>query len=530
MDVYFANLLKKTNSTAQPNLTGITPNVCQLKAPCSVLKPVLELYDSSLSTHGSDVIKCNYAYIPDFHRYYYITNWTFDGNCLICSLEVDVLATYKTEIKASQQYVLRSGSNYSIYVTDAKYTITTAAPTRYLSSIGNPLQPAANDYGCFVLGILNNRASLTGCVTYYVMSYLVFMTFCSGLFTLSTNWGSSDTSVSDGVKKALTDPFQYVVSLIWLPYSTYDFNSRGFVSSITSAIPVGYDNVPITGTAYEFDASILNVQFTNLVSFTINKHPDRLTRGEWLNVAPYSRYYLSFYPCCGEIEIDSALLQGKSTLDLVYTVDLRTGKGVLNVCTDHAGDSYATWLPNAPLRVLEAQVGVTLPLASIHTVLPSSLGQVVKTAVGTVAGFDGFKDTFLKAYASLAQGVGKMLGYSEEDMSQVYSEIGAEPFQTGDISDIATNAAAVNSTAELIGSQGTVSFNSRMPLQFWSYHFAVADDGNAIYGRPLCQQTLLTNLTGFCQCGNPHTKLPANCYRSEVDMVNNYLATGLYLE
>ena len=528
MDVYFTTFLKRQNSTAVPTFSA-DANECRLKAPCSVLHPVLELYAVDITVYES-VIRTNYAYIPEFHRYYHISNWSFDDNLLICTLEVDVLATYKTAIKGSTQYVLRSSMQYDVNVPDAKYPIKTTAPTRSLGSIQNPLQPAASDYGCFVVGILNNRQSLTGCITYYVMSYLVFMTFCGSLFTLQTNWGSSDTSVSDGVKKALTDPFQYITSVLWLPYSTYDFNSRGYTQTIQSAIPVGYDNVGITGTAYEFDPAILNVEFTNKVTFTIPKHPQRLARGEYLNVSPYSHYYLSFYPFCGEIELDSMALQGKTELSLIYTVDLRTGKGILSICTDYAGNDYTTWLANAPFRVIEAQIGVSIPLASIHTVLPTSLGQMARAAATGVTGFGGFKEMTLKLSSTFAKWIGGTIGLDEGAMAAVYDEIGAEPYDKGDVTDIATNAAAASSTAELIGSQGTISFNSRMPLQFWGMFYTVADEGNLVYGKPLCQYLPLTNFTGFVQCGNPHINAPVGAYKSEVAAIEQYLSTGVILD
>lgn len=528
MDVYFINFLKKQNSVAQPTFSA-DPNECRLKAPCSVLHPVIELYSVDITAYET-VIRTNYAYIPEFHRYYYISNWNFDDNLLICTLEVDVLATYRAQIKNSTQYILRAEQTFDVNVPDGKYPLKTSAPVRSLGSIQNPIQPAQSDYGCFVVGILNNRQSLTGCITYYVMSYLVFMTFCQSLFTLQTNWGSSDTTVSDGVKKALSDPFQYITSVLWLPYSTYDFHSRGYTQTIQSAIPVGYDTVGITGTAYEFDPSILNVEFTNKVTFTIPKHPQRLARGEYLNVAPYSHYYLSFYPFCGEIELDTMPLQGKTELSLIYTVDLRTGKGILSVCTDYAGNDYTTWMANAPIRVIEAQIGVSIPLASIHTVLPASLGQMARAAVAGLTGFGGFKETALSIYSTIAKWTGTALGMNDEELSQMYDEIGAQPIDKGDVSAVATNAAAASSTAELIGSQGTISFNSRMPLQFWGMFYTVADEGNPVYGKPLCQYLPLTNFTGFVQCGSPHIYMPIGAYKSEVAAIEQYLSTGVILD
>lgn len=537
MDVYFVNLSKRQNSTykwtptGDPTYTGV-----KLKAPCTVLKPVIEILLPSQSDY-SNLIRYNYAYIPALRRYYHVTNWTLANAKALVSMEVDVLATYSDSIKASNQYVLRSASIYDSNIIDTKYPIKTAAPTvRYLS-VANPLQPASNNYGCFVVGIINREGSLMGAVTYYLMSYLVFMNFSRQLFTLSNQWGT-DTTVSDGIKKALTDPFQYVVSCMWLPYSTADFSSRGLVQA-TSTVVVGYDAITITGTGYYFDDSVLNIEFTNLISFTLSNfaHPSASSRGEFLNKAPYTRYYLSFYPFCGEIELDSSRIVSADTLSLVYTVDLRTGKGVLNVCTSYTGTSYLDWKPVTPLRVIEAQIGVNIPLANIHTVLPTSLGSMGRsvvsaaTGVAEIAAESGGWQGVLKRFASTVAGwQGKLLGLSGEQIEAVQENIGAEPFSKADASNIAGNAAAATSSAELIGSQGTISLNSRMPLQFWSVCYPVANDSYGLFGRPYCQEVTLSTLSGYCLCADPHILAPLYSMPAEVAEINNYLATGVFLE
>ncbi len=538
MDVYFVNLSKRQNSTykwtpsGEPTYTGV-----KLKAPCTILKPVIEILLLSQSDY-SNLIQYNYAYIPALRRYYHVTNWTLANAKALVSMEVDVLATYSVSIKASNQYVLRAASVYDSNIIDKKYPIKTTAPTVRYASVANPLQPAASDYGCFVLGIINSEYSLTGCVTYYVMSYLVFFTFCRNLLTLSTVWGN-ETSVSEGIQKALSDPFQYIVSFLWLPYSTQDFVSHNLVESVTGTIKLGYTDIPFTGTAYSYEIGILNQEFTNLISIPLANftHPDAANRGEYLNVAPYTRYFLSFYPFCGEIELDSALLKGKANIELVYTVDLRSGKAVLNICTAHTGTTWADWKAVAPMRVIEAQVGVQMPLATLHTILPTSIGSMGRSVASAAAGVaeiaaeSGGFTGILKRFASTVAGwQGKMLGLSGEQIEAVQENIGADPFTKADTSEIVGNAAASTTSAELVGSQGTISLNSRMPLQFWSVCYPVANDSFGLFGRPYCREVALSTLTGYCLCADPHILAPPYSMPAEVAEINNYLASGVFLE
>ena len=58
------------------------------------------------------------------------------------------------------------------------------------------------------------------------------------LFNLTTQWADGGTDLADGLKKAITDPMQYLVSCMWYPYSVNDFVDRGLVSAVTG-ITVG---------------------------------------------------------------------------------------------------------------------------------------------------------------------------------------------------------------------------------------------------------------------------------------------------
>ena len=249
MNVYFINFTKNHKSTAVPNLTGLTPISCKLKTPCTLLSPVLEIQQSP-STQGS-AVTANYAYIPDFNRYYYITNINFSGNLLIFTLKVDVLASWKTAITSSSQYVLRSASAWNGFIKDTKYPIKAADPTRIASKAANPLQPPGTEItGMFVVGIVSSLASITGCVQYYALSYTDMISLMQQLFTLNTQWQGTGTDIADGLKKAITDPMQYVISAIWLPYVTTDFTLYPGMVTATHDVYVGYDKITLSGYAY----------------------------------------------------------------------------------------------------------------------------------------------------------------------------------------------------------------------------------------------------------------------------------------
>lgn len=92
---------------------SVTKNNCHILDGTSITDPVVVIgYDATLLTHS-------YAYISDFSRYYFITNIeVLPGQEMRLSLHVDVLMTYKDQIKACNSRVTRSQSNYDPMISD----------------------------------------------------------------------------------------------------------------------------------------------------------------------------------------------------------------------------------------------------------------------------------------------------------------------------------------------------------------------------------------------------------------------------
>lgn len=535
-DVYLLTFSKNHRSTSQPTISSsVTPTKCKLKSPCSVLKPVLEIKISP--ANQAAWVSATYAYIPDFNRYYFITSTVLNGNIVQLSLVIDHLASWKTAITGSSQYVLRSTSNYNGTIKDSRYPIKAVNPDHsgtYGTQIANPFQPAGqNTLGCFVVGIIQ-KGSPFGTVSYYVMSQLVFLDFMLKLFNLPTFWQDGQ-DLANGLKKAITDPMQYVVSAIWYPYSVNDFVNRNLVTE-TYDVTVGYDTFTLGAKAYAFN-TMLNIEFTNLITLTIPDHPQAAARGSYMNFEPFSRYYLSFYPFCNLVELDSTQVGGKGSVYCVYTIDLRTGKGICSVCTEYNGSSYADWTPRSPIRVFEAQVGVPVPVATIHTELPSLGEYLTNLAVSGASYFGGFNQIGKVMAASIEETTGQdnippvgTSAYKAYQRAVAESKTGspAEPIQMGDMSKIASNAVAMKSTCESIGTQGTMSLFSRMPVACWGNFFYAADDNVNKYGRPCCSYLALNTLSGFVQCDQPYITGTGMTLQEQFDIERD-LAEGIYL-
>lgn len=98
--------------TAEPNLTLNGT----LREECSVEEPSILVQ--------ADPRGQNYAYIPEFSRYYYIEDITAErSNAFRIRLRVDVLKSFATRIYALQVHGIRSAQIQTPYIPDAQAPI-----------------------------------------------------------------------------------------------------------------------------------------------------------------------------------------------------------------------------------------------------------------------------------------------------------------------------------------------------------------------------------------------------------------------
>ena len=534
--VYFADINKKSNSSYAFPITaqGVKPAQCELKAGCSLLRPVLKIYEgySNLQLWST----YNVAYIPSFgSRYYRVLNWVYNGKLLEGSLEVDVLATYKSQLSSQYFYVTRTANStqWNNAVVDTQYPAYTGYTSVQTAYHRNPLSAADNSYGIFIVGVINSSPSF-GSVDYYAMSYLNFMDFCTQLLDMQ-NMGD-DTGVPELIAKAAVNPFQYIVSCFWLPFTISDLQTWGYVDNTgQNTIELGYYTVHMNTYSRPFLAGILNIHRTAIDSLTVPQHPQSLTRGGYVRNAPYSKYILDFYPF-GSFELDANIVGNISTLVVWYSIDLRTGAGVMKV-TDRVVQDPITGEYAAPIcfKTVEAQVGIEIPLASIQSKIPQGVGGIISSAVTGVSQFGGFGQLFKALSASVAQGANELSGklglgqWDEGTMAAIYENIGAQPLNSQDVSNVATGVAAGSSYAEINGMQGAVSFYHTCPLSLTAYFATLADMDATSFGYPCLKRITLADCSGYSVCSKAEPMLNG-ATAQELNEVKTLLNSGFIWE
>lgn len=88
-----------------------------LREDCSITDPVIKI------AHITDfnIARCNYAYIPEFGRYYYITDIVCVGKLYELHMHCDVLMSFKSQIRSNSAVIARNESSYNLYLPDGVF-------------------------------------------------------------------------------------------------------------------------------------------------------------------------------------------------------------------------------------------------------------------------------------------------------------------------------------------------------------------------------------------------------------------------
>ena len=92
---------------------------CLLKENTSLINPSVNI--RLRTSQMTQIFEYNYCYIDSFKRYYFVKNIsTLYNGMFSIDLELDVLMTYKEQIKSNTAIVARNEFDYNSYVVDNK--------------------------------------------------------------------------------------------------------------------------------------------------------------------------------------------------------------------------------------------------------------------------------------------------------------------------------------------------------------------------------------------------------------------------
>ncbi len=280
---------KRAASTKRPTAPPVTKQV-QLKEPTNMLNPVFLI----------EGIDWTYNYCQWNGRYYYIANITAENgyqSSLTC--RVDYLATWKGAITASELYVKYGSTEYNKVTRDMRYVPTESNRSQQHFALTTTM----NQVGSYIVSILGDNPNGTmGAATLYAM-YDFQIAQLMNEITADDFW--------DALKQKLSNPFEYLVGVQWIPYSVDQIEGED------KTVVLG--NNPTTITAKRI------TNYIKKETFNLDlREGDSILDGSFLDTPPYTigTLYLPFIGC---VPLDLSTMFTFSTIYIESTVDLSTG-------------------------------------------------------------------------------------------------------------------------------------------------------------------------------------------------------------
>ena len=509
MQITFFNFGKKTNSTKLVNVQGVSFNHCELKGGTSMVSPVLLIKDVPAALNPI----WNYCRIPAFSRYYFISDWRWINGVWECSCAVDVLATYKTQIGETSQYILRSSFSYDGDILDTAY-ITTTDPRYDLVHVPSFFESDLSD-GFYVVGIIGTYITASqGAITYYQMTAAQLASLRQYLMSNNFLQNAGLSNLTDFVPadaiKVIYNPFQYIASCQWFPFPMSAIPSTK--KTLSHFIDFGWWSAPNID-AYTIHADL--EAYTRTGSMVVSKHPQSVTRGDYLNKNPYTTCILR-YPPFSEIEIPMQYFRSGSNDEIQFelSVDFITGLAYFNIYVfdpDTAGGVRIMHLGR-----MSTKVSVDIQLAQVsadylaqHTQTVINRANFESNALGSMLG-----GISLDPVMSIKNAI---TGYEQASLSK-------EAYLASDLDSYIRNGAPQLLTG---GSNGSLAAFKQQPVLCYTYYMLVDENKDHI-GRPLCTIEQISDIPGFIMVQNPDIDIP--CMLQERALIVQYMAGGFYYE
>lgn len=471
---------KRKNSTLQPDSTGAREESVSLKAPTTEESP------SFLLNWEGGAFPYNYLLWGD--HYYWINDCTYERNNLIrldCTL--DVLATYKSYILASTQFVAYSSVSGGIWLPDRRLAVT--EETEITESTYTV--PSFTNTGVYVLTVLGKN----GCNSYGVslntiQDLIYYVQTRAGAFQadMMDRWnadtleeamkGLADViSQSDLLGNAFENAVSCIKSCLWVPFVD--------PPAVDTPIYLGNFNSGVSGKIMY----LLNYNATAIVSIPWQYN-------DWRRYTAESIYL--YLPFVGVVSIDTAELPpdttgfyiliglGYSDGTVCYQVQIERANGVTKYYNTYGGNCAA-----------QMPIGINQQ---------ASAGQIVQTAL-----------------AGIEKAAGELTFGSMASVSAATHAVTAGYAVTDRMHD---------TTPSIIGGTGGGA-GSMLDLRVHCWSVArktVINPGDqtATMGVPTQKPLQLSSCSGYCQCVNAHVSAPA--HGDSLNAIDMFLNSGFYIE
>lgn len=456
----WANLVKRDNSTAHPPHSPDQVLEVSLKKDTSLLNP-------SFIISGAierDILNINYCAWSS-HFYFvddviYLTNNQAEIQC-----SIDALATHKGDLLLQTFFIERASQNYNEYIYDP--LVAQRASNQLLSSTQS--EAIANWYepGTYIVRVIGDNAApatalgiTSFALTKHDLNLLMEQTFDASRYNF----------LSDDTVKSFFNPFQYIVSVMWFPFSLSAFS----LDSNETEITLGWFK---TG-RYAF--TLKSTRFTAQHSLARPRRAYSDFRDE---AADWSTLRVVI-PGMG-MHIFNPTDFGNESIRINYSIDVLTGDAIAYVFENIGGE-----IRGGVIASFSGKMGVSIQIGQMMAEYASGAKSIVSGLGNLLTGRlgDAFADA-MTATTEICQPTPSVNGSAGTAASLLYTQGKA-------FASITTRASQPIAVNEI--------------------------------GRPVMKADILSNYKGYVKCSKASVILKAT--KTERDIINSYLNGGFFIE
>ena len=372
---------KRHNSTRRPS-GGSWNQTGTLREGSSLITPTIAFQFASDFSPMSNTydMKFNYAYVAKFARYYWITDWTYEGGLWHAAMKVDVLATYRPEILAADAFVAYDSTTPNTDLVDNRCSM--------LSTI------SAHEQRVAMFEKLGQGSSLGGAIIVMCTGKNSTAGFAmspgdiSRLMNNVVSWGNAtfDESSMNPYMPNPNDPLGQQIwvalkgSCAWWKRVAVNVGSNGNAAeNVRAAIQLPLDIADISGNTQQivlgqYETNIYCKQIDTRLLYDSTEVQIPWKYSDWRNNEPYTEIFL-YIPYVGNIKMPNSVLIGETSLRIYAILDLLSGDANFRVYSEPAD------------RIVEAytaNIGASYPIGASN-ISPAQTVTGIAGAVGAVA-------------------------------------------------------------------------------------------------------------------------------------------------
>lgn len=485
--MYNTNITGFTGPQIQAALAGI--KICYELATYQTIQltpaqVALVAGSNTVSVNGNSSIAFNYfrekidldytyVYIPDFNRYYFVSNVVvLSNNRVQYILEADVLASFKTNIGSTVARIAFAATGWDKDIPDPRCTVK-STKLKYEASQSTEL----TSNGCYILTVFNqDNGASNGLGATYVLD--------AANMQKVKNWMGDDTVYQALLNYFNGSPMESIFACTWVPFS-YAANPGAAIS----VLHIGNQDSTL------FGISGYIISGTGILSGTEIQITIPYRYNDFRDSAPYTDAQL-YLPGIGNVDININDFLDSTKIHILYTMEYGTGDLTYYI-KDDGGKLIQTASCNVASQCPLGQLNING--GGMVSSIGSAVGGAAALAVGGMAGNAGV--AIGGAGALLASVANTVLSYNKRSSS-------------------------------LKGNLGGRTSTEIRDIIFTGYYMDTEDVDAANYiavkGRPVAVSHAISNHSGFIQCDDASVAIAGSAL--ERQRVNDYLNSGFFYE